>query len=183
MSTRGQHLVSHPGLQDPNFAFTVVFMIEHSDEGALGVVLTRPSELTSTPLFADWSDQVPPPTKVFRGGPVAVSSVIALAVSANAHPDPLGPFNAITEHIGTFDVDAPRTETPGLVGLRLFAGYASWAPGQLEAELVDDAWFVVASSPSDILSPAPEELWWQVLARQTGNLRTLRHYPPEPWRN
>ena len=175
--------MSHPSLQDPNFAFTVVFMVEHSDEGALGLVLSRPSELASSPLFDDWSRFVHPPARVFRGGPVSPSSVIALAVTDARPVDRYGPVNPVTDHIGTFDVDTAEHDPSGLIGLRFFAGYASWAPGQLEAELADQAWFVVPSRPADILSADPEELWWQVIGRQPKELRKLRHFPPEPWRN
>lgn len=183
MGTRGHHLLAHPGLEDPNFAFTVVFMLEHSNEGALGLILSRPSELSSSHLFEDWTGWAHPPNRVFRGGPVALSSVIALAVTDAPPPDPLGPVNPITTHIGTFDVDTSDRDVPGLVGLRFFAGYASWAPGQLEAELADEAWFVVPSQPADILTSDPEELWWQVMARQPNELRQLAHFPPEPGHN
>ncbi|MGB0996003.1 MAG: YqgE/AlgH family protein, partial [Acidimicrobiales bacterium] len=93
MSTRGRHLVASPSLNDPNFEFTVVFMLEHSDEGALGVVLTRPSELPVTDMFEGWVDHAAAPSVVFRGGPVSLSSVIALGVAASAGPS--GGFNPI----------------------------------------------------------------------------------------
>ena len=147
MSTRGQHLVASPSLNDPNFEFTVVFMLEHSDEGALGVVLTRPSELPVTDMFDGWVDHAAAPSVVFRGGPVSLSSVIALQ------------------------------------GVRLFAGYASWAPGQLDAELVDDAWIVLDAAETDLLHPEPAELWWIVVGRQRSDIRLLANYPSELWVN
>ena len=74
-------------------------------------------------------------------------------------------------------------EVPGLEQVRLFAGYSSWAPGQLEAELVDDAWYVVDAEITDIHSADPSGLWWEVVGRQDGALGRLRNYPPEPWHN
>lgn len=181
MSTRGRHLVASPALGDPNFSFTVIYMLEHGEEGALGLVLSRPSELPAQEMFDRWAEHAAAPSKVFRGGPVSLSSVIALGVAAAASAD--GTFNPISEGIGTVDLD---TEPDGLValqGVRLFAGYASWAPGQLDAELVDEAWIVVDAQESDVLTPEPEELWWTVLGRQRGDLRLLANYPEEPWTN
>ena len=114
MSTRGRHLVASPSLNDPNFEFTVVFMLEHSDEGALGVVLTRPSELPVTDMFDGWVDHAAAPSVVFRGGPVSLSSVIALGVAASAGPS--GGFNPIAAGIGTVDLDTDPAELIALQG-------------------------------------------------------------------
>ena len=116
MSTRGRHLVASPSLNDPNFEFTVVFMLEHSDEGALGVVLTRPSELPVTDMFDGWVDHAAAPSVVFRGGPVSLSSVIALGVAASAGPS--GGFNPIAAGIGTVDLDTDPAELIALQGVR-----------------------------------------------------------------
>ncbi|MEM8708166.1 MAG: YqgE/AlgH family protein [Actinomycetota bacterium] len=181
MSTRGRHLVASPSLDDPNFDFTVVFMLEHSDEGALGVVLTRPSELPVNDMFDGWTTHAAEPSVVYRGGPVSLSSVIALGVAASASPE--GAFNPIGAGIGTIDLDTDPADLVALQGIRLFAGYASWAPGQLDAELVDGAWLVVDAYDSDLLHPDPTELWWTVVGRQPGDTRLLANYPTEPWVN
>ncbi|MEO0491996.1 MAG: YqgE/AlgH family protein [Actinomycetota bacterium] len=181
MSTRGHHLVASPSLNDPNFDFTVVFMLEHSDEGALGVVLTRPSELPVNDMFEGWLAHAAEPAVVFRGGPVSLSSVIALGVAASASPS--GAFNPIAHGIGTIDLDGDPADVVALQGIRLFAGYASWAPGQLDAELVDDAWIVLDAAEGDVLHPDPSELWWTVVGRQRDETRLLANYPTEPWVN
>ena len=181
MSTRGRHLVASPAMNDPNFDFTVVYMLEHGEEGALGVVLSRPSELPAREMFEDWSAHAAEPANVFRGGPVSLSSVIALGVAASASPD--GAFNPISAGIGTVDLDHEPGELVALQGVRFFAGYSSWAPGQLDAELVDEAWIVVDALETDILTPDPADLWWTVLGRQRGELRLLANYPAEPWNN
>ena len=181
MSTRGRHLVASPALNDPNFSFTVVYMLEHGEEGALGLVLSRPSELPAQEMFDRWATHAASPSMVYRGGPVALSSVIALGVAASASPN--GAFNPISAGIGTVDLDAMPDDLVALQGIRLFAGYASWAPGQLDAELVDDAWLVVDAQDGDVLSAAPDELWWTVLGRQRSELRLLANYPEEPWTN
>ena len=85
--------------------------------------------------------------------------------------------------IGTVDLDIAPAELIALQGVRFFAGYASWAPGQLDAELVDDAWIVLDAAESDLLHPEPAELWWTVVGRQGGDIRLLANYPSEPWVN
>ncbi len=181
MTTRGRYLVATPALNDPNFELTVLFMLEHSEEGALGVVLNRPSELPVAGTIDEWSDLTAEPKVVFVGGPVSPSSVIALAT---VQLDDAGPhWNQVVGRLGTVDLEVPPSEVPGVEQVRMFAGYASWAPGQLEAELVDDAWFVIDAELQDVHTDDPAELWWTVLDRQPGELGRLRHYPREPWHN
>lgn len=180
-SVRGRHLVATPPMLDPNFHQTVIFMLEHGDEGALGLVLNRPSELPVAGTIDDWADVTSEPRVMFVGGPVSPSSVIAMAT---VHLDDAGDnWSPVVGRLGTVDLEVPPDDVPGLDRVRLFAGFASWAPGQLEAELVDDAWFVVDAKIDDILTTVPDELWWTVLDRQPGALGRLRHFPPDPSHN
>jgi len=180
MNTRGRLLVASPALEDPSFRFAVVFMLEHGDEGALGLVLTQPSELPLGEMFDEWSARAAKPAVVHRGGPVSPSSVIALGV---ASPSDAAGFNEIANEIGTIDLDTAPSDIDSLRGIRAFAGYAGWTAGQLEAELLDDAWLVVDARPDDILHRDPPVLWWEVVGRQSGDTAKLRHYPEEPWLN
>lgn len=180
MSTRGKLLSATPSLLDDNFAHSVVFMLEHSDEGALGLVLNQPSELPALELFPQWGTHATDPAQVFRGGPVSMSSVICLAVGS---PDTPSSYFSITDDIGTVDLDGDPSTASQLRGLRLFAGYASWGPGQLEGELAEDAWFVFDPEPDDVTTHRPEHLWWDVFARQRGPVRRLANYPADIWRN
>lgn len=177
-STRGKLLVAAPSLSDPNFRQTVLMMLEHSGEGALGVVLNRPSELTVSSAIGDWATTVSKPRVVFVGGPVSQSSVIALASVALDDADEN--WSQVMGRIGTVDLEREPGDIGGLDEVRIFAGYAAWAPGQLEAELAEDAWFVLELDGSDPFSEEPQELWWQVFARQQGDLRQLRLYPRNP---
>ncbi len=81
-STRGRLLVATPLLGDPNFERTVIFVLEDNEEGALGLVLNRPSPLEVTEPLPDWSRLVATPSVVFVGGPVSRTSVIALAAAS-----------------------------------------------------------------------------------------------------
>lgn len=180
-STRGRLLVAAPSLSDPNFRQTVLLMLEHGDEGALGVVLNRPSELTVSSTIGDWAGAVSKPPVVFVGGPVSQSSIIALASVALDDADQN--WSQVIGRIGTVDLEREPDEIGGLDEVRIFAGYAAWAPGQLEAELAEDAWFVLDLDASDPFDADPDELWWRVFARQPGDLRRLRLYPRNPTDN
>ncbi len=180
-STRGKLLVATPSLVDPNFRLTVLIMLEHGDEGALGLVLNRPSELPVRGAIDDWAAAVSEPGVVFIGGPVSQSSVIALASVVLDDAD--DNWAQLVGRVGTVDLEKNPGEIGGLDEVRIFAGYAAWAPGQLEAELAEDAWFVLEHLGTDPFVHEPEELWWQVMGRQSGDLGRLRHYPRDPSHN
>ncbi len=177
-STRGKLLVAAPSLADPNFRLTVLLMLEHGSEGALGLVLNRPSELEVRGTIDDWANVVSEPAVVFVGGPVSQSSVIALASVALDDVDKH--WSQVAGRVGTVDLEKSPLDIGGLDEVRIFAGYAAWAPGQLEAELADNAWFVLDHHSSDAFVSDPTELWWQVMERQEGELHQLRHYPTNP---
>jgi putative transcriptional regulator len=176
-SHRGRLLVAAPPLVDPNFDRTVVLMLEHGDDGGLGVVLNRRSETTIDDVFPEWHELVSPPGVVFAGGPVSTDAVIALARRRDVG---LEGFVQVLGDLGTIDLaDDPLRIGASLEALRVFAGYAGWTPGQLEAELAQGAWFVVAMEPGDPFVAAPERLWRDVLRRQRGRLALFSNYPED----
>jgi putative transcriptional regulator len=176
-SHRGRLLVATPPLVDPNFDRTVVVMLEHGVDGGLGVVLNRRSETTIDDVFPEWHELVSPPEVVFAGGPVSTDAVIALARRRDAELDG---FVQILDDLGTVDLaEDPLRIGASIETLRVFAGYAGWTPGQLEAELDQGAWFVVALEPGDPFVAAPERLWRDVLRRQRGRLALFSNYPED----
>ena len=178
VSHRGRLLVATPELGDPNFDRTVVLLLEHTPEGAVGVVLNRPSGTTLTEAGADWGGWdtfAAPPDVVFVGGPVARTAVIAVARTVEGKTDGFQPV--LGDHVGIVDLGLE----PGDVdAVRLFAGYAGWGGGQLEAEIAAGGWFILDALPSDPWSAEPEELWREVLRRQGGRLALFAACPPDP---
>jgi putative transcriptional regulator len=176
-SLRGRLLVATPDLDDPNFFRTVVLLLEHNTDGALGVVLNRPSSGTSLdePLPA-WAPLAPDPPLVFVGGPVQPEAAIGLARRAEPG-DPDG-FAPLFGDLGTVDLErAPDLITPRVDRVRVFAGYAGWSAAQLDDELAAGGWFNVAAEPADPWTDTPEALWRAVLRRQRGQLRLFADFP------
>lgn len=179
----GRLLVATPLLVDPNFIRTVVLLLDADESGALGVVLNRPSQVPVRSILPEWSDRVPEPDVLFAGGPVATDSALAVAHVGDAEGEPVG-FRRVYGNTGIIDLDTPaELLTDVLGGVRVFAGYAGWGPGQLEAEVAEGSWFLVDSVFPDVFGAAPDQLWADVLRRQPGELAWLSTMPMDPTTN
>jgi putative transcriptional regulator len=187
---KGKLLLATPPLVDPNFDRTVVLMLEHGDEGALGLVLNRPTDEDVDELLPNWRPLITGAPVLFDGGPVEQAAVIGLAW---VRAEPLdaaidgadvsdwvdGDDNA-EEGLGTVDLsEDPDAVIDRLEQLRLFRGYAGWGPGQLEDELAANAWIVVDADRSDAFTGAPQSLWRDVLRRQGGSLARMGDRIPD----
>ena len=185
LSLTGRLLVASPLLGDPNFERSVVLLVDHDEDGALGVVLNRPTGLEVGVVIPAWGDYTTGPAMVFKGGPVGEDSALALGALAGGVPadddeEPDG-FRRVFGSLGLIDLDAEPAILAGeLRAVRVFAGYAGWGPGQLEDELAEDAWFVVESLPGDPFVDAPDRLWRDVLRRQGGELAMVATFPEDP---
>lgn len=179
-STAGKLLIAEPMLGDPNFDRTVVLMIEHTPEGALGVVLNRPTDLEVGAVLHEWADLAATPPVLYMGGPVEQNGVLALG---RRRPDapPLPGWSAVLGDLGTVDLHlGPDGVAGGLDGIRFFAGYSGWGGGQLEAELAESAWLVVEAATEDVFAPDPGVMWRAVLRRQGGKTAMLADFPSHP---
>jgi putative transcriptional regulator len=178
---RGRLLVATPPLVDPNFDRSVVLMLEHGEDGALGIVLNRPSDTALAAVLPEWHEHASVPGVVFSGGPVAPDAVIALARGGT---DATEGWVPVLGEVGTVDVGRdPLDLGLRLDALRVFVGYAGWGPGQLELELEHDAWFVVPTESDDPFSSHPDQLWREVLRRQRGRVAMFANYPEDPTTN
>jgi putative transcriptional regulator len=179
-SLRAKLLVATPPLTDPNFDRSVVFLIEHTHNGALGVVLNRPTDNGLRDALGRWNDVVTPPAVAFSGGPVQPEVVVALGRVNDPSSDDEG-FTSMVGDLATVDLTHdPTLLAGGVRELRVFAGYSGWSPGQLEAEIARDAWLVVSSRIDDVFSTNPSNLWRQVLRRQGGETAWMALYPDDP---
>ncbi len=168
---RGSLLVAAPVLSDPNFRRTVVLLAEHGEDGAMGIVLNRPTETSvgeAVPELASIAGEEEP---VYVGGPVSTASVLAVAEL----DDPDDASELLFGAVGF--VQEP--DVPVVRG-RVFLGYAGWGAGQLEAELEEESWLVLPPEPDDLFSSDPDGLWSAVLRRQGGPYALLSLMPPDP---
>ena len=172
-------------LDDPNFDRTVIYVVEHHDEGALGLILNRPSaESLNDPLHG-WVSAQSEPAQVFSGGPVEPDALIALArvggETASLPGDAESSFLApLAGEIASADLAAdPALVVGNITDLRVFRGYSGWGSGQLEAEIESGSWLVLDSDPADVFTPEPDELWRAVLRRQPGRLGWLATVPDD----
>jgi putative transcriptional regulator len=179
-STRGHLLIAGPSLADPNFWRTVVLMVEHNDDGALGLVLNRPAETTvgeAVPQLADLAD---PDDEVLIGGPVQPSAVIVLADFEDPDEAALISF----ESVGVLASGSPLDELgAGVSRARVFAGHAGWGPGQLDDELERGDWILEPATYDDAFANDPRELWPSVLSRKGGSYALIARMPADPSTN
>lgn len=173
-------LVATPALLDPNFIDTVVLLLDVDDQGALGVVLNRPSGIPVADVLAGWGDVVAEPEVLFRGGPVGTEAALAVATLRAEDDVPVG-FRAVEGRLGLVDLDTPVELLEGsLEGVRIFAGYAGWGAAQLVDEIEEGSWYVVPAEAPDVFRLDPSELWRDVLRRQPGEMAWHSTRPADP---
>jgi putative transcriptional regulator len=164
----GRLLVATPGLVDPNFSRSVILLLAHSDDGALGVALNRPGGLEARDVVPQWAHLVAPPEVVFVGGPVQPDTALCVA----ATPD------------GWTTIDVKRDpESVRVSRIRLFAAYSGWSRLQLESEIDAGGWYVVDARQEDLFTDSPEQLWRRVLRRQGGRTALASTAPDDPLLN
>jgi putative transcriptional regulator len=173
----GQLLLASPALMDPNFRRTVILVGVHSEEGAMGVVLNRPSEVTVSEAVPQLEQTVSELEPVYVGGPVQPSSIVFLAEFLD--PTPAGLL--VLGRIGFPAPDAGIEElTEATARRRVFAGYAGWGEGQLDAELEEGDWIAHSAVPDDVFCEEPGDLWSSVLTRMGGSYALIARMPADP---
>ncbi|WP_331251021.1 YqgE/AlgH family protein [Nocardioides sambongensis] len=176
----GMLLLASPELLDPNFADTVVLLLDVNAEGALGVVLNRPSVVPVGEVLGAWGEVVEDPEVLFQGGPVSTDGALAVAEALGDGEGAAG-FQRLWENVGLLDLDTPTELVEGTVHrLRIFAGYAGWGAGQLEGEIAEGSWYVVPAVSDDVFSGDTRDLWRRVMRRQPGDLALHLTRPADP---
>jgi putative transcriptional regulator len=176
-SLAGQLLLASPALRDPNFRRAVVLVSIHSEEGAMGVVLNRPSAMTVGEAVPQLERAVAEQEPVYVGGPVQPTSIVFLAEFLDPSPAGLLVFG----RIGFPAPDAGLDElAEATARRRVFAGYAGWGEGQLDAEVEEGDWIAHAALPEDVFTELPQELWSSVLTRKGGSYALIARMPPDP---
>ena len=179
-SIRGQLLIAGPALRDPNFWRTVVLIVEHTDEGALGLVLNRPSETTVADAVPELDGLLEGSHEVFVGGPVQPSGVIVLA----RFEDPGDAALLAFDDVGVLGIAEDGDQlSVGVHSGRAFVGHAGWGPGQLDGELERGDWILEPAATADAFCTEPLELWARVLTRKGGSYALIARMPADPSMN
>jgi putative transcriptional regulator len=175
-SLKGHLLIAGPGLVDPNFRRAVVLVGEHSEEGALGVILNRALAATVDETVPELALLVDPIESIHVGGPVQPSAIVVLADFVE--PERAGAL--VLDSVGFLPTEVDPDELGELRRARVYAGYAGWGPGQLDEELAEGSWIIEPALPEDVFTAEPDELWSDVLRRKGGPFGVLALMPPDP---
>ncbi len=176
-SARGQLLIAGPSLVDPNFWRTVVLVVEHSEEGAFGLVLNRPSETSVGESVPELDEVIDPTEPLFIGGPVQPSSVVILG----HFEDPGDAALLAFDDVGVLGTTSSLEEmSVGLRAARAFVGHSGWGAGQLDSELERGDWIPEPARLEDAFSPAARDLWSAVLTRKGGSYALVARMPLDP---
>ncbi|MDQ4029736.1 MAG: YqgE/AlgH family protein [Actinomycetota bacterium] len=173
-SLQGNLLVASAGLFDPNFRRAVILVAHHDEEGAMGLVLNRPSDASVAEAVPPLADAVDPDERIHIGGPVQPESVMILGEFEDEEAGV-----PVFGTVGFLRSESEPEDVAACLRVRVFAGYAGWGAGQLEAELEEDSWVVLPARPEDVFGPS-EGLFAAVLRRQGGRYRVLALLPDDP---
>ncbi|EHN09560.1 protein of unknown function DUF179 [Patulibacter medicamentivorans] len=152
-----------------------MLVVDHDDDGALGIVLNRPTDTVIEVAVPDLAEMFDADEVVHEGGPVQPEALLTVA----EFRDPAEAALLVLGRIGMVrgDDDAER---PLVDRARAYAGYAGWAPAQLEQELEEDDWLVLDARPDDLFQPDASRLWHLALERLGGPFALLAHVPEDP---
>ena len=179
----GALLVAMPALSDPTFAGTVVYVLDHSESGTVGVVLGRPSQVEIRDVLPGWCELAVEPGVFHVGGPCETDTALCLGMAGGSVAG--AGLRRVAGDVYLVDLDSDLDAAGDeLSGLRVFAGYAGWSAGQLATEIAEGAWACVPGSADDVFSPAAGPvLWRRVMGRQSGRLAVLATAPADPTAN
>lgn len=177
----GMLLVAAPGMFSPEFARTVVLVIEHDGQETLGIVLNHRSEIAVHNVLPEWAELTASPQALYVGGPVDPQTAVGVGVTRNgvdiaAHPH----MTRLANRLAHVNLGAdPEELAPDLDGMRIFAGYAGWEAGQLDEEIRRGDWFVAPALPSDVIAPGAADIWGDVMRRQAMPLPLFATFPED----
>lgn len=176
----GKILIAEPFLADPNFARSVILLCEHGNEGSVGFILNRATELTLGDLLPDLYTPLLP---IHQGGPVQLDTLHML----HRMPEAFGGNEVIPGVYwgGSYEAlqDVIQNNAYQPIDMRLFVGYAGWSPGQLEAEVKEGSWLVADLTTDILFETEPERVWKQALKKLGGDYSFLANLPLNPQLN
>ncbi len=172
----GRFLVATPMISGPPFARAFVLVVEHDATGAVGVIVNLPTDIAVVDVLPDLAAEPADPPVVHVGGPVSTDTAVVLGRSVT------GPFTMTAPGVGVgiVDLDDPPSD---LDGIRVYAGYSGWSPGQLEAELEEGSWWLLPADAARVFAADTRDLWRTLVEAAPGTIRFHAHFPDDPSTN
>lgn len=178
-SLQGHLLIASPKLGDPNFFRTVVLLVRHSEQGAFGLVLNRPSNTALKETWGNVSDEPCNTDEVIHCGGPCPGPLMALHTNAN-----LAETDVISQLFFTTDKSELETLAASTdCKVRFFAGYSGWSVSQLEAEIEEGAWFTTPATIDHVF--CTDDTLWERLTKEVASTTRIagiriKHTPPDP---
>ncbi|MBQ49823.1 MAG: hypothetical protein CMP10_20750 [Zetaproteobacteria bacterium] len=175
-------LVAMPTMTEPVFEKTVMLLIEHNLDGAMGVILNRPTETSMSSLMLESHLEIPEAIPTWFGGPLATDNGLVL----HNNGEPITTLGSITlsatkedlENLVGYNVNLAGETGEYLYPYRFLAGYAGWGPGQLEDEMKQGAWFQIALDMDLLFNTKADSMWatsTNSLGITSGQLTSMNH--------
>jgi putative transcriptional regulator len=160
---KGIFLVASPALRDPNFRQAVVLLCEHGSEGALGVVVNRPTGMLITEALPHIPILEGQRHVLFSGGPVQQNQVLILYRLVNKPTETHHVFDGVYLGGDESCLERVLTSPAGTEGFRAYAGYSGWGPGQLENEMKTGSWITLPADPVSVFQKDPASVWSDIV--------------------
>ena len=181
---KGIFLVASPGLRDPNFRQAVILLCKHGPEGALGVVVNRPTEITITEVLPQVPILEGQQYRVFSGGPVQRNNLLLLYRTPEGPENSHHVFNGVYMGGDMKKVLEDLLQDPSSLGnVRAFMGYSGWAPGQLENEMRTGSWLTVPADTTTMFGKDHHRLWGNILRSLGEDMALYADMPADPQMN
>jgi putative transcriptional regulator len=168
---KGKFLVASRSLRDPNFAETVILLVDYDAGGALGVVVNRPTEVALIEALPEVGELRRRKDVVYLGGPVARDRMLLLVRAREQPPQSLRVFDRV---FASGSLDALRKSMARGDAIRAYAGYTGWGPGQLDMEVARGDWFIGPADSDAVFAERPATVWDTLIERYSGDWASLR---------
>ena len=178
MITKGSILISEPFLGDANFERTVILLCEHNENGSLGYILNKPTNVELATVVPDFEQYK---GVLYVGGPVAQNSVHFIHRSSYNLLDDIEIQDGIFWG-GNFEELKTSIENGNINSndIRFFVGYSGWGAGQLDAEIQNKSWIIGNASSDELFDIEPAKFWREILKNMGGRFKALANYPIDP---
>jgi putative transcriptional regulator len=168
---KGKFLVASRSLQDPNFAETVILLVDYDRDGALGVVVNRPTDVALIEALPEVRELRRRKDVIYLGGPVARDRMLLLVRTREQPPQSRRVFDRV---FASGSLDALRKSMARGDSIRAYAGYTGWGPGQLDLEVGRGDWLIGPADSNAVFAERPTTVWDTLIERYSGDWASLR---------